>query len=95
MSIEEAVARAYGGGLTAGKLKDVQRANMLLGDIGETLRLAAEGRLAELAAIAPAKVMLADSRERIGLFDKVMLKPNERECLAAANGATDVDTAST
>jgi DNA ligase 1 len=28
-------------------LKDVQRANMLLGDIGETVRLASEGKLAE------------------------------------------------
>jgi DNA ligase-1 len=34
--------------LKAGEvLKNVQRANMLLGDIGETVRLAAEGRLAE------------------------------------------------
>jgi DNA ligase 1 len=40
--VEEAIAKAYGGAL-----KEVQRANMLLGDIGETLRLAVEGRLAE------------------------------------------------
>jgi DNA ligase 1 len=40
--VEEAIARAYGG-----TLPEVQRANMLLGDIGETLRLAAEGKLAE------------------------------------------------
>jgi DNA ligase-1 len=39
--VEEAIAKAYGG-----TLKEVQRANMLLGDIGETLRLAATGRLA-------------------------------------------------
>jgi ATP-dependent DNA ligase len=51
--VEEAIAKAFGstlGGeiLTTGEvLKNVQRANMLLGDIGETLRLAAEGRLAE------------------------------------------------
>src|SRR5579872_5854311 len=32
--VEEAIAKAYGG-----NLKEVQRANMLLGDIGETLRL--------------------------------------------------------
>ena len=37
--VEEAVAKAYGG-----NLKEVQRANMLLGDIGETLLLAAESR---------------------------------------------------
>jgi DNA ligase-1 len=45
--VEEAIAQAYGGTASAGNLKDVQRANMLLGDIGGTLRLAAEGRLAE------------------------------------------------
>jgi len=44
--VEEAIARAYGGTL-AGALEKVQRANMLLGDIGETLRLAVEGRLGE------------------------------------------------
>jgi DNA ligase-1 len=43
--VEEAIAKAYGGTL-AGSLKEVQRANMLLGDIGETVRLAAKGRLA-------------------------------------------------
>ena len=40
--VEEAIAKAYGG-----TLADVQRANMLLGDLGETLRLAADGKLAE------------------------------------------------
>jgi len=40
--VEEAIARAYGA-----PLEQVQRANMLLGDIGETLRLAAAGKLAE------------------------------------------------
>ena len=40
--VEEAIARAYGG-----TLAEVQRANMLLGDIGETLRLAVEGRLGD------------------------------------------------
>jgi DNA ligase 1 len=44
--VEEAIAKAYGGTL-AGALEEVQRANMLLGDIGETLRLAVEGKLAE------------------------------------------------
>jgi DNA ligase-1 len=39
--VEEAIARAYGG-----TLADVQRSNMLLGDIGETLRLASCGKLA-------------------------------------------------
>ncbi len=38
--VEEAIAKAYGC-----KPAEVQRANMLLGDIGETLQLAAKGRL--------------------------------------------------
>ncbi len=40
--VEEAIAAAYGD-----PVRDVQRANMLLGDIGETLRLASEHRLGE------------------------------------------------
>jgi len=40
--VEEAIARAYGG-----TLAEVQRANMLLGDLGQTLRLATESKLAE------------------------------------------------
>jgi DNA ligase 1 len=40
--VEEAIAKAYGA-----TLAEVQRANMLLGDIGKTLRLASEGKLPE------------------------------------------------
>jgi len=40
--VEEAIAKAYGS-----TLAEVQRANMLLGDIGQTLRLASEGKLAD------------------------------------------------
>jgi DNA ligase 1 len=40
--VEEAIAKAYGG-----VLSQVQRANMLLGDIGETVRLARAGKLGE------------------------------------------------
>ena len=40
--VEEAIAKAYGA-----TLPEVQRANMLLGDIGETLKLAIGGRLGE------------------------------------------------
>ena len=40
--VEEAIARAYGG-----TLADVQRVNMLVGDLAETVRLASERRLAE------------------------------------------------
>ena len=40
--VEEAVAKAYGS-----TLAEVKRANMLLGDLGRTLQLAAKGRLPE------------------------------------------------
>src|ERR1700723_1504232 len=58
--VEEAIAKAYleapaaqllnatkDGAIKDGALKEVQRANMLLGDISETVRLASEGKLAE------------------------------------------------
>jgi DNA ligase-1 len=58
--VEEAIAKAYGG--TAA---EVQRANMLLGDIGETLRLAVEGRLLEarMRMFHPLGFMLASPIE--------------------------------
>src|SRR6266436_303559 len=40
--VEEAIARAYGG-----TLAELQRANLLVGDLGETVRLAARGALGE------------------------------------------------
>jgi DNA ligase-1 len=40
--VEDAIVRAYGG-----TIAEVQRANMLLGDLGQTVRLAIEGKLAE------------------------------------------------
>jgi DNA ligase 1 len=54
--VEEAIAQCYDQPLTS-----VQRANMLTGDISETLRLAAAGRLAEvqLEFFRPVSVMLA------------------------------------
>jgi rfaE bifunctional protein kinase chain/domain len=45
-------------------------------------------RLAELAAGKPERLVLVDSRERIGLFRNVTLKPNERECLRALGDAS-------
>src|SRR5207237_8258272 len=42
-------------------------------------------RLAELGDADPGKLILADSRERIGLFQSVWLKPNEAECIAAVD----------
>ena len=58
--VEEAIARAYGG-----TLAEVQRANMLLGDLGETVRLAAEGTLAkaEMRMFHPFGFMLASPIE--------------------------------
>ena len=58
--VEEAVAKAY-----AGSLAEVQRANMLLGDIGKTLRLAVEGRLADakMRMFHPLGFMLASPIE--------------------------------
>ncbi len=50
-------------------------------------------RLAELGGRDPAKIVLVDSRERIGLFRDVWLKPNERECRRAAPNAADLDQA--
>jgi len=75
--VEEAIAKAYGSGLAdedpnadgvpkAGEvLKNVQRANMLLGDIGETLRLAASRRLheAKMRMFHPLGFMLASPAE--------------------------------
>jgi rfaE bifunctional protein kinase chain/domain len=46
-------------------------------------------RLAELGTRDPAKYVLADSRERIGLFRSVCLKPNLRECRGAIRGSND------
>ena len=58
--VEEAIARAYGGTLAA-----VQRANMLLGDIGETVRLASRGALAkaQMRLFHPLGFMLASPIE--------------------------------
>ncbi len=58
--VEEAVAKAYGA--TTG---EVQRANMLLGDIGQTVRLASEGKLAEarMRLFHPLGFMLASPAE--------------------------------
>jgi DNA ligase-1 len=58
--VEEAIAKAYGA-----MLREVQRANMLLGDIGETLRFAAGGKLAEarMRLFHPLGFMLASPAE--------------------------------
>jgi sugar/nucleoside kinase (ribokinase family) len=51
-------------------------------------------RLAELGNAEPEKVILADSRERIGLFRCVWLKPNLKECMQATRGSSRNDPAS-
>lgn len=58
--VEEAIAKAYGS-----TLGEVQRANMLLGDIGETVRLAASSRLneARMRMFHPLGFMLASPVE--------------------------------
>lgn len=58
--VEEAVAKAYGA-----TSAEVQRANMLLGDIGETVRLAAQGKLnqARMRLFHPLGFMLASPAE--------------------------------
>jgi rfaE bifunctional protein kinase chain/domain len=47
-------------------------------------------RLMELGENDAGKIAIVDSRERIGLFRNVWLKPNERECLRAAGHTNDL-----
>ncbi|PYJ62045.1 MAG: DNA ligase [Verrucomicrobia bacterium] len=58
--VEEAIARAF-----ALSLEEVKRANLLLGDIGETARLAQQRRLASASIVPfrPVKFMLASPEE--------------------------------
>jgi DNA ligase-1 len=73
--VEEAIAQAYA--VTAA---EVQRANMLLGDIGETLRLAASHRLneARMRLFHPLGFMLAspaeDAAEAFSYFDHAQVE---------------------
>jgi ATP-dependent DNA ligase I len=73
--VEEAIAKAYGG--TLGQL---QRANMLLGDIGETLRLAVDAKLAEakMRLFHPLGFMLASpaesAEEALGYFENATVE---------------------
>src|SRR6202790_4449025 len=72
---EEAIARAF-----EVPLGDVKRANMLLGDIGETLRLASAGKLAEarLRLFHPIDFMLASpvesSEEALSYFQNASVE---------------------
>jgi len=73
--VEEAIARAY-----AGTLAEVQRANMLVGDIGETLRLAARGALGEahMRMFHPLGFMLASplesAEEALSYFEQASIE---------------------
>lgn len=73
--VEDAIAKAYGG-----TLAEVQRANMLLGDIGGTLRLAAEGKLTEakMRMFHPLGFMLASpvesAEEGLSYFSEVAVE---------------------
>jgi bifunctional ADP-heptose synthase (sugar kinase/adenylyltransferase) len=51
------------------------------------------GWLAERGKADPDRIVLADSRERIGLFKHVHAKPNERECVTAVGGNLAVSAA--
>jgi rfaE bifunctional protein kinase chain/domain len=52
-------------------------------------------RLAEMGQAYPDKLILADSRLRVGLFRGVSLKPNRRECLHAVAAGADSDALET
>jgi ATP-dependent DNA ligase I len=73
--VEEAVAKAF-----EVPLKEVQRANMLLGDISETLRFASEGRLPEatMRLFHPLGFMLASpaasAEEALGYFGHALVE---------------------
>lgn len=73
--VEEAVVRAYDG-----TLAEVQRANMLLGDIGGTLKLAAENKLGEarMRLFHPLGFMLASPaespEEALGYFEQASVE---------------------
>ena len=73
--VEEAIAKAFDC-----SLGEVQRANMLLGDMGETLRLAAQNRLeqARLRLFHPIGFMLAspaqDAKEAFAYFGEALVE---------------------
>jgi DNA ligase 1 len=73
--VEEAIARAF-----EAPLGEVKRANMLLGDLGETLRLASEGTLpdARLRLFHPIDFMLASpvesSEEALSYFQNASVE---------------------
>ncbi|MDP9160777.1 MAG: ATP-dependent DNA ligase [Acidobacteriota bacterium] len=73
--VEDAIAKAYGASLS-----EVQRANMLLGDIGETVKFAASGKLVEarMRLFHPLGFMLASpaqsSDEALSYFQDALVE---------------------
>ena len=73
--VEEAIAKAFGA-----RLPEVQRANLLLGDIGEAVRLASAGRLGEarMRLFHPLGFMLASpaesAREALSYFENAWVE---------------------
>jgi DNA ligase-1 len=73
--VEEAIAKAYGA-----TLKEVQRANMLLGDIGQTVQYARDGRLTEarMKLFHPLGFMLASpvesAEDALSYFDPALVE---------------------
>ncbi len=73
--VEEAIAKAFGA-----SAKDAQRANMLLDDIGETFRFAAEGKLnqAQMRLFHPLGFMLASpaqsAEEALSYFENALVE---------------------
>jgi DNA ligase-1 len=88
--VEEAIAKAYGA-----TLSEVQRASMLLGDVGETLRLAADGRLAtaRMRLFHPLGFMLASpaasSEEALSYFENALIEDKYDGIRAQAHVAGD------
>src|SRR5580692_4784236 len=101
--VEDAIARAYvetpsgerAGAMKDGAMKEVQRANMLLGDIGETLRLAAAGQLAEakMRIFHPLGFMLASpiesAEEGLSYFAEAAVEDKYDGIRAQAHAAAD------
>jgi DNA ligase 1 len=89
--VEEAIARAYGA-----TLAQVQRANMLLGDIGETLKLAASSRLSEahMRLFHPLGFMLASpaasAEEALSYFENGLVEDKYDGIRAQAHCSGDV-----
>jgi DNA ligase-1 len=88
--VEEAIAKAYGA--TA---KEVQSANMLLGDIGETLKLALDGKLGEakMRLFHPLGFMLASpaasAEEALGYFENALVEDKYDGIRAQAHCSED------